>query len=268
MEGKRTVNWKGYRSDQLSRNSRHYTGNFLNKLRRARIQVEVRIPDAQNMIQYSYFPHSFFWYTGHGIFLSKSMQYGPPWEANCSTISQHIHCIFGNQNFHFCVQNSPSLLANLKQAISRLNPSSFRHFLHISQFLKAWCTVTSTTSQFNFTRRIAFFIIYCFTFLEILMLLLSSFRQPWKFEEGILWISWLPDVVLIATCNKLVKRVTNKAMNLMAIQCTLVHQEAQEVNCEVKVRQNTTFILPFFIHSFTEHSFIMPDTHFLPFQWK
>jgi len=36
----------------------------------------------------------------------------------------------------------------------------------------------------------------------------------------------------------------------MAIQCTLVHQEAQEVNCEVKVRQNTTFILPSsFIHS-------------------
>jgi hypothetical protein len=52
----------------------------------------------------------------------------------------------------------------------------------------------------------------------------------------------------------------------MAVQCTLVRQESQEVNCEVKVRQNTPFILPVFIHLFKEYSFIMPDTHFLPFQ--
>jgi hypothetical protein len=78
MEGKRTVKCKGDRSDQLSHNSRHYTENFLSKLRRGRIQVEIRILDAQNMIQYRYFPHSFFWYTGHGTVLSKSMQYGPP----------------------------------------------------------------------------------------------------------------------------------------------------------------------------------------------
>jgi hypothetical protein len=56
----------------------------------------------------------------------------------------------------------------------------------------------------------------------------------------------------------------------MAIQCILVHQEAQEVNCEVKVRQNTPFIppppTPTFIQSFKESSFIMPDAHFLPFQ--
>jgi len=78
MEGKRRVNWKADRSDELSHNSRPYTENFLSKLRRARIQVEIRILDAQNVIQYRYFPHTFFWYTEDGIFLSKSMQFGPP----------------------------------------------------------------------------------------------------------------------------------------------------------------------------------------------
>lgn len=49
----------------------------------------------------------------------------------------------------------------------------------------------------------------------------------------------------------------------MARQCRLVHHEAQEVNCEVKVRQNTTFILPF-IHSFIHGMFVYNARHSLP----
>jgi hypothetical protein len=103
-----------------------------------------------------------------------------------------------------------------------------------------------------------------FFFLKISWLFSSSFRQPWKFEGNILWMLWSPDVVLIKISNRPVKWMTNKVMHLMAIQCTLVHQEAQLVKCEVNARQqNTPFILPFFIHSFMERS-VYNARHSLP----